>query len=488
MVFVLLVQGHKQDYVSGEIAVPKFHCPRCRDHYYGLTPYPCDEELARLIREGLWRTGEGASPDKSIRHGMMRASLSETNIQKNRKSNKDFSSSSKVKLPPLNANNNNMTSSNVTNQGNTLNTNGSTSTNNRGKNKSKKISFALDNDHGASPSTSKTSLNGHGQDDSSDAKGRKRRIGDESKRGRLGPNKGSITSLNDTDNGGSNSSLDRYRIAGHQKKLDNQSSTSKLIDSQTDAGIGDKGKGDKGKGYNNGGSFSSAMGSNNGNNSIPDGETGHGNTKGLGVGVHTGLNADGSSTTMLTDEGTMTNSNSTTGTYGSGSTAGDGSNGVASKHGNKSSESTDGSGKKCGVVNCQNKINSKADNTDSSGKKAHKAPAGYMRAASPSQSDWGDPTHAKKWINNTAPPHPTFRYADDDNDGDDDFSSQVFNPRSWRQQKKPSTSYPDDPLLLPIGPTFTRAFTFSYMPGSSAGTKAGSNSAVGGKKSRKKTT
>ncbi len=41
------------------MAIPQFHCPRCRDHWYGLTAYPCDEELARLIREGLWYTGKG---------------------------------------------------------------------------------------------------------------------------------------------------------------------------------------------------------------------------------------------------------------------------------------------------------------------------------------------------------------------------------------------------------------------------------------------
>ncbi len=44
--------------MSGEIDIPRFHCPRCRDHWYGITSEPCDEELARLIREGLWHTGK----------------------------------------------------------------------------------------------------------------------------------------------------------------------------------------------------------------------------------------------------------------------------------------------------------------------------------------------------------------------------------------------------------------------------------------------
>lgn len=54
-------QGHKKDWIAGEVGIPKFHCPRCRDHWYGLTPFPCDEELARLIRDGLWHTGMGDS-------------------------------------------------------------------------------------------------------------------------------------------------------------------------------------------------------------------------------------------------------------------------------------------------------------------------------------------------------------------------------------------------------------------------------------------
>ena len=47
------------DWTAGEVAIPTFHCQRCRDHWYGLTHYPCDEELARLIRQGLWTTGQG---------------------------------------------------------------------------------------------------------------------------------------------------------------------------------------------------------------------------------------------------------------------------------------------------------------------------------------------------------------------------------------------------------------------------------------------
>lgn len=482
--------------------MPKFHCPRCRDHYYGLTPYPCDEELARLIREGLWRTGETTSPDKSIRRGMMRASLSETNIQKNRKSisNKDMESSSKFKLPPLNTNNSNMTSSHDAIQDNK---DRSTTATGGHKKRTKKISFALDNDYGsASPSTSEASLTGH--DDGSNNKGRKRRIGDDRKKGSPGSNKGSLTGLNDANDAGSNSSLDRFRMAGHQKKSDNQSSTSKLIESQTNvAGILKDG------GHGVGASLS-ASGSDKATDTSDvasglDGETGDTRSGVIDTDGRIRSSTDGKSSVKLVDEASMTDltdcSNGGTGsssrntTNGSGSTRNDGNASVGSKYGNKSSEATDsGNRKNCNVVNCQNNTNSfnksSADHDDGSSKK--KAPPGYMRAASPSQSEWADPTHAKKWINNVAPPHPTFRYNNDNtgDDYDDEFSGQVFKPRGWHLQKKPTKSESmDDPLLLPVGPRFTRAFTFSYMPGSGSTKASGSNSAAGGSKksSRKKT-
>lgn len=53
------LQVQHMDWTAGEVAIPEFHCQRCRDHWYGLTHYPCDEELARLIRQGLWNTGQG---------------------------------------------------------------------------------------------------------------------------------------------------------------------------------------------------------------------------------------------------------------------------------------------------------------------------------------------------------------------------------------------------------------------------------------------
>ena len=75
---ILPSQGRKPDWVAGEIGIPKFHCPRCRDHWYGITPFPCDEELARLIREGLWYTGKGDPSDstRTSRGGKFRRPVS----------------------------------------------------------------------------------------------------------------------------------------------------------------------------------------------------------------------------------------------------------------------------------------------------------------------------------------------------------------------------------------------------------------------------
>jgi len=460
------LQGQNKDWVSGEVSVPKFHCPRCRDHYYGLTPFPCDEELARLIREGLWHTGETAtSPDKGIRHGMMRASLSSSDTHRNRKSSEgDLRTSSKLKLPPLDTNTSSLLQ-------NSSQDNSNTTTNKR----KKKISFALDNlGADGSPSVSEIDLNKGGN-----SGGRKRRIGDESR-------KGSAAS-----DGASNSSLDRYGLgAGAQKKSDNQSSTSKLLGSQTqlggdllgkgtDSNLTGKTSGDNrsrknSKGTGTGDSLGGITSHTNGmvnqrgeKESTDDGNSlkrGLGDTM-SGIGTTAGNFSDYAGTDGTSRNFSDKNGSTGKGGYSTGETTEIG--GTTSK--NRSNTSRDG--KDCDVANCENKANSKLSSSshsrDSGGnaKKSHKAPPGYMRAASPSQSDWGDPTHAKKWINNVAPkPTSHFKYNTDDHDDDDEFSSHTRG--SWRNRlkKPPKSEEPDDSLLLPMGPSLTRAFTFSYVP------------------------
>jgi len=458
------LQGQNKDWVSGEVTVPKFHCPRCRDHYYGLTPFPCDEEIARLIREGLWHTGEGiTSPDRSIRHGMMKASLSSTDTQRHRKNSEgDYQSSSKIKLPPLdtskssNSQNSSWDNSNVPN----------TTTNK----KKKRISFALDNlGADGSPSASDTNLN-----QSRNSSGRKRKGSD------------LLTVL---DANASNSSLDKYGLgAGAQKKSDNQSSTSKLLDSQTQLGGGggdplsdanctskagsDKGQ-YKGKANNKnngdilGGTNSHTNGVKNqrgGKESMSLTDDGNSSKKGSTI-SDVGSVSTGNSSDSAAADSVNCNSNGKNGSTGrGGSSTGDntGAGGITSN--NQSNVS--GDGKDCNITSKGNSKSSVGSNSrdNSYAKKSHKAPPGYMRAASPSQSDWGDPTHAKKWINNVAlKPTSQFKYNTDDDDHDDEFSSMTRG--SWRNRlrKPPKSEEPDDSLLLPLGPSLTRAFTFSYM-------------------------
>ena len=459
------MQGQNKDWVPGEITVPKFHCPRCRDHYYGLTPFPCDEELARLIREGLWHTGEGmTSPDRSIRHGMMKASLSSTDTQRYRKNSEgDHQSSSKIKLPPLDTSKSSHSQNFSQDNLNTSNT-----TTNK---KKKRISFALDNlGTDGSPSASETDLN-----KSRNSSGRKRKGSDH------------LTVL---DANASNSSLDKYGlVAGAQKKSDNQSSTSKLLGSQAQLGdpLSDASKAgsDKGqyKGKANSKNTGDILGGTNSHTndvtnqrggkestSLTDG--GNSSKKGLGSTISdstdVGSVSTGNSSDSAAADSVNHNSNGKNGATGrGGSSTGDntGAGGITSS--NQSNVSGDGKD-----YNVTSKGNSKSivgsnsrDNINSNAKRSHKAPPGYMRAASPSQSDWGDPTHAKKWINNVAPkPTSQFKYNTDDDDYDDEFSSMTRG--SWRNRlrKPPKSEEPDDSLLLPLGPSLTRAFTFSYMP------------------------
>ncbi|KAL5476183.1 hypothetical protein EMCRGX_G026098 [Ephydatia muelleri] len=49
---------HKPDWNVSDPVTPTFHCPRCRDHWYGLTPLPCDEMRAKLGTGGVWHRGQ----------------------------------------------------------------------------------------------------------------------------------------------------------------------------------------------------------------------------------------------------------------------------------------------------------------------------------------------------------------------------------------------------------------------------------------------
>lgn len=92
-----LVQGRRPDWIAGEVGIPEFHCPRCRDHWYGISDLPCDEELARMKREGLWLQGkEGNKRLNSYGGGKTLRPVSS-----HREYNTLSSESSRMKLPKI---------------------------------------------------------------------------------------------------------------------------------------------------------------------------------------------------------------------------------------------------------------------------------------------------------------------------------------------------------------------------------------------------
>ena len=84
---------------------------------------------------------------------------------------------------------------------------------------------------------------------------------------------------------------------------------------------------------------------------------------------------------------------------------------------------------------------------------------GYMRASSPSQSEWGDPTHARIWASNTASssrvslaPSNSGRH-----NNDEDTNEPILPPIVRQKMENPFAS-----ISLMDGFELTRAFRFSY--------------------------
>lgn len=85
---------------------------------------------------------------------------------------------------------------------------------------------------------------------------------------------------------------------------------------------------------------------------------------------------------------------------------------------------------------------------------------GYMRASSPSQSDWGDPTHARIWASNTASSSRVSLAGMSRRDNEEDEDSErelVLPPIVNRKRENPFGN-----LDFMDGFELTRAYTFSY--------------------------
>ena len=85
---------------------------------------------------------------------------------------------------------------------------------------------------------------------------------------------------------------------------------------------------------------------------------------------------------------------------------------------------------------------------------------GYMRASSPSQSDWGDPSHARQWLSNTASSSRVSLIHNDSKEESDKLNDHKELTLPPVINKYHKNSFTSSDLLQ--GFELTRAFTFSY--------------------------
>ena len=461
--------------MSGDVAIPKFHCPRCRDHWYGVTAFPCDEELARLIREGKWYTGkEGnmlSQQDSEARRRNKKTDLSsspgsyDSNLSQGIKKRKGTGLANDRSGHKIDF----------------INPRAKTATK-----KNRKISFKLDGDDSGLENSGSSGLLHDGAGN--------RRAGRINNRGDLsrGMSLGSKTSngLSDTD---------------RNRNMESSSSASDINSSSSTTLLKGSGKGGKD------GSGSKLGGMENNSDNM--------NGSGLGGKAQSKLDASRTGPFGTTGAGQGSNNNGGSsnngGAIGRGGQLSDtrnehdttgGSNGLDDRHGNSrlkesmlagqgglngengatgmtnTGSSTDnhdgkGLGGKDRLKNRRGKYNSSGSLTghssrsslygggsqrwseDGDGNKRKERELvggkGYMRASSPSQAEWGDPTHARAWASNTASSS-RVSLAQSNKDKDE-IDEVIYLPPIKNQLKNPF-----DSSDLPDTFHFTRAFTFSY--------------------------
>ena len=462
--FFFSVKNNKNDWISGDIAIPKFHCPRCRDHWYGISAFPCDEELARLIREGKWYTGKEGSEHTHNAGSDAR-----------RKSNNQSSSSTSFDsnhLPDIKRKRG--SGINITKSDRKVSFVSPTAK--VGAKKNRKISFKLDSD-GSELENSGSSGLIHDEENKGWRSRRNNRdfrhldeggLGDRDPNSRVGGGIDSSSSASDV-NSGSLTTLSKggSRHSRDLEKLSDQQFES-LKDGKLNKTTTDEGKGNNSSSLENGiGNgdnelSKNASGSKNGarkykikKDSINTSETGREVKDGSGQGTSQLLN-NGSDTAREMDaltrqprdsdaeqrrgdkdtvkerikKGKGTSDSLSSSRYGSRS----------SLHGGSQRWNTEGGGEA-----------KKRERELIPGK-------GYMRASSPSQSDWGDPTHARAWASNTASSSRVSLLQSKDNRNPEDLDDEVvcLPPITNKQVKNPFVSDFLDGFSL------TRAFTFSY--------------------------
>lgn len=477
------LQGNRPDWVSGKLGLPEFHCPRCRDHWYGVTDVPCDEELARLIREGLWRTGQEGEGGGGRNKHRRRKEHSRGDKDRDYRSYSSDSLTSKSSNTRLNGNSENGTESKGQHRSNLTNEE------KERKKPKKRITFKLDNEFessGGSNSGSNTQLEGGAR--------RVRRAKGYGIRSRLSSGEGGQSGISagadeqatgtnsvkcdvgdgrDFSNGGEAS---EGGIAGRRRK--GARNSSEQLDSDN-SGLLENTRGRKnktGKNSSGGASGLTRFGEQANKELEGDGQSLRGRgtqdrgadyeTKN-GTGNRQSRNYEDSENKSLQDE---ENSDSTRRIDAFADTNQPGNNGTGTV-GHSNNESQRRGGKKVGGADSTSLSSSSQTRSstgsrrgsismDDHGKNVRK-PGGYMRAVSPSASDWGDPTHARSFISSTATSRSVSRTGSLVNLGGTEEEEQRLSlppiiPAI--NSKKPLLDLSD----IMGGFQFTRAWTFSY--------------------------
>ena len=428
---------------------------------------PCDEELARLIREGLWHTGrgEGGKSHRGIRSGRLKKGEDE----------KDYKSHSSITLSS--GSSRTKVDKDLDNEVKGQRSTTSTANEQRKKKSKRRITFKLDNEYENSGSSdhSSTQLDGYGsynKGQGSPGSGTSTNVhhsGSLTSLGRVAGGEGRREGgegVTGAKSGGRVSGVAggvRRRRRGHTSdSLSEDSEGSGLLDGarstrrkhkeiRADHSLLDTG-GSSGKesrvgagGAEQGKETNTLLGSLDSHDSqATDGRNGRG---------WTGGNVSRASGER-TQTGSQSTPESTSGTTGKGSVDEKGDGGT--KNSNQDSS-----------LNSSSQIRQTGSRRGSlgldHGRNVRKA-GGYMRAVSPSSSDWGDPTHARPFISSTATSRTVSRcgsavnllHAEDVGGEEGRVSLPPIVPAIVN--KKPLVDLSD----LAGGFQFTRAWTFSY--------------------------
>ena len=366
-------QSHKRDWIAGEVGIPKFHCTRCRDHWYGLTPFPCDEELARLIRDGLWYTGKGDSGKfntKTAKSGEWTGGKGGTESGSQGGGGDGDSSERKPKR---------------TLKGNSTSENGSyeLGRGKQGKKNRRKITFKLDDENGSGEHKSGSGGDSSGNSNSNTLAGNK----DEHHQ---------LNSENST-NGGTNVTTGTNGTNLLNGVESSSNSRGNGLDPYNNGLLGNSDFSNstgKGRGGSSEGFDGERMLSSKANKGLLSEEAGMGLLNSLGDSSHLKSRSGGK--------------NGHTGSGGSGSTTEQREDaGASDQRSDAASHDLHDGGVKlqqASVLSVTSSTNAARKTSDSAGpdygRKVRKA-GGYMNASSPTSSEWGDPSHARPYASST---------------------------------------------------------------------------------------